>query len=65
MTLREKILYLIDHGMKANYIAKKCNCHHSTLVNYLEEKSGWSTTESGIERGLRDIIDEFKVIMGE
>lgn len=64
MTLKEKILYLMDHGLKTNYIAKKCNCHYSTLVNYLEgNKPAWSTTEVGIERGIQDIINDFKTLM--
>lgn len=56
MTIKEKIEYLISHGVKVVELAKRVNCNQTTLGRWLR---GETNISSRLERDLNNMIIQF------
>lgn len=56
MTIKEKIEFLIEHGIKVVELAKRTNCSPTTLGRWLR---GESNISSRLEKDLNNMIIQF------
>jgi len=56
MTTKEKLLFLVSHGIKITELAKRAQCHKNTLSMWLRGESNLSTR---LERDVNNAINLF------
>lgn len=65
MSLRNKVKFLIEHGVKISFLADLMRCHPTTLKNWVDGANINPRTESFIELGLESFLKDICKIMGD
>lgn len=65
MTVKEKLLFCVEHGMTIKYIAERMNVDPSTLSKWLHEQKGIThKNENLLELTLKEIVSEMQDALG-
>lgn len=65
MTIKEKLLFCVEHGMAIKYIAERMGVDPSTLSKWLRDQKGIThKNEDLLELTLKDIINEMQETLG-
>lgn len=63
MTTKEKVQFLVSHGVSLVELAKRAECDSSTLGRWIRNDSALSKRlEKIVEQMVRDYVDELEVI---
>lgn len=66
MTTKEKVQFLVSHGVSLTELAKRAECDSSTLGRWIRNDSALSKRlEKIVEQMVRDYVDELEVIKRE
>ena len=66
ISMKEKILQLINLGYSYRYLAKICDVHHTTLSNWCNDLTELTPTiKSRIKRGLLEHLQKISKIIGD
>ena len=66
MTTKEKVQFLVSHGVSLVELAKRAECDSSTLGRWIRNDSALSKRlEKIVEQMVRDYVDELEVIRGK
>ena len=65
MTVKEKLLFCVEHGMTIKYIAERMTVDPSTLSKWLHEQKGIThKNENLLELTLKEIVSEMQDALG-
>ena len=56
MTIKEKMQFLVSHGVKIVELANRVNCNQTTLGRWLRDETNISTR---LEKDLNEMIQQF------
>lgn len=56
MTIKEKMQFLVSHGVKIVELANRVNCNQTTLGRWLRNETNISTR---LEKDLNEMIQQF------
>ena len=63
MTIKEKIEYLVSHGVKVVELAKRVNCSQTTLGRWLRGETNISSRlEKDLNQMIQDFIQELEIL---
>ena len=64
MSIKEKLLFCVEHGMAIKYIAERMGVDPSTLSKWLHNQKGISTkNEEKMLFTLQNIVEQFQQIL--
>lgn len=65
MSVKEKLLFCVEHGMAIKYIAERMNVDPSTLSKWLRGQKGIThKNEDLLELTLKEIVSEMQDALG-
>jgi transcriptional regulator with XRE-family HTH domain len=63
MTTKEKIEYMVSHGIKIIDLAKRVNCNQTTLGRWLRGETNISSRlEKDLNQMIQDFIQEMEIL---
>ena len=63
MTTKEKIEYLVEHGIKVVNLAKRVGCNQTTLGRWLRNETNISSRlEKDLNQMVQDFIKEIEIL---
>ena len=65
MSVKEKLLFCVEHGMAIKYIAERMDVDPSTLSKWLRDQKGIThKNENLLELTLKEIVNEMQDALG-